>query len=137
MTNHFVSEMAGGAAAFRVFFLSRRSSNAFGPAHWCDSCKSARREIGFIHDASIGEDVGVSKNRGILPPKWMVKIMVPNPMNKWMIWGVVFQNPLFLVGSTPMFFLNNSGLPTPVMLLSGLRIRLCYGFGGLFWWVRP
>ncbi len=28
-----------------------------------------------------------SKNRGILPPKWMVKIMVPNPMNKWMIWG--------------------------------------------------
>ena len=64
MTSHFVSEMAGGAAAFRVFFLSRRSSNAFGPAHWCDSCKSARREIGFIHDASIGEDVGVSKNRG-------------------------------------------------------------------------
>ena len=28
------------------------------------------------------------------PPKWMVKIMVPNPMNKWMIWGVF---PLFLV----------------------------------------
>ena len=28
------------------------------------------------------------------PPKWMVKIMVPNPMNKWMIW--VFL-PLFLV----------------------------------------
>ena len=21
------------------------------------------------------------------PPKWMVKIMVPNPVNKWMIWG--------------------------------------------------
>ena len=21
------------------------------------------------------------------PPKWMVKIMDPNPMNKWMIWG--------------------------------------------------
>ena len=20
-------------------------------------------------------------------PKWMVKIMLPNPMNKWMIWG--------------------------------------------------
>ena len=30
--------------------------------------------------------MGVSKNRGILPPKWMVKIM-ENPMNKWMIWG--------------------------------------------------
>ena len=29
----------------------------------------------------------MSKNRGILPPKWMVKIMVQNPMNKWMIWG--------------------------------------------------
>ena len=29
----------------------------------------------------------VSKNRGIFPPKCMVKIMVPNPMNKWMIWG--------------------------------------------------
>ena len=28
-----------------------------------------------------------TKNRGVLPPKWMVKIMVPNPMNKWMIWG--------------------------------------------------
>ena len=58
-----------GGSCFPCFFFSRRSSNAFGPAHWCDSCKSARREIGFIHDASIGEDVGVSKNRGILPPK--------------------------------------------------------------------
>ena len=27
-----------------------------------------------------------TKNRGILPPKWMVKIM-ENPMYKWMIWG--------------------------------------------------
>ena len=27
-------------------------------------------------------------------PKWMVKIMVQNPMNKWMIWG---ETPLFLV----------------------------------------
>ena len=32
--------------------------------------------------------MGVSQNRGVYPPKWMmVKIMVPNPMNKWMIWG--------------------------------------------------
>ena len=30
--------------------------------------------------------MGVSKHRGILPQKWMVKIM-ENPMNKWMIWG--------------------------------------------------
>ena len=31
-------------------------------------------------------DICISKNRGILPPKRMVKIM-ENPMNKWMIWG--------------------------------------------------
>ena len=36
---------------------------------------------------------------GILPPKWMVKIMVPNPMNKWMIWGV-FKNPYIIFGNT-------------------------------------
>ena len=32
----------------------------------------------------------VSKNRGIwAPKKWMVKkINVPNPISKWMIWGV-------------------------------------------------
>ena len=33
------------------------------------------------------------------PPKWMVKIMVPNPMNKWMIWGGL--PPLFL--ETPIY----------------------------------
>ena len=37
---------------------------------------------------------------GFYPPKWMVKIMVPNPMNKWMIWEV--KTPIF--GSTPIFF---------------------------------
>ena len=42
--------------------------------------------------------MGVSKNNGT--PKWMVKIMVPNPMNKWMIWGV--KVPLFF-GSTSTF----------------------------------
>ena len=40
--------------------------------------------------------MGVSKNRGILPPKWLVKLMVPNPMNKWMIWGSLY-NPYFWV----------------------------------------
>ena len=31
------------------------------------------------------------KNRGgIFPPKWMVKIMVPNPMNKWDDLGVLY-----------------------------------------------
>ena len=29
------------------------------------------------------------------PPKWMVKIMVPNPMNKWMIWGGFATTPIF------------------------------------------
>ena len=38
--------------------------------------------------------LAVSKNRGENPPKWMVKIMVPNPMNKWMIWvfPIIFGN---------------------------------------------
>ncbi len=37
--------------------------------------------------------------QGRKPPKWMVKIMVPNPMNKWMIWGVktpIFRNTFIL-----------------------------------------
>ena len=36
-----------------------------------------------------------TKNRGIFfPPKWMVNIMVQNPMNTWMIWGFshIFEN---------------------------------------------
>ena len=36
--------------------------------------------------------MGVSKNIGT--PKWMVKIMVPNPMNKWMIF---LENHYFLL----------------------------------------
>ena len=39
----------------------------------------------FIEMSQKKVNMGVSKNRGI--PKWMVKIMVPNPMNTWMIWG--------------------------------------------------
>ena len=50
--------------------------------------------------------MGVSKNRG--SPKWMVKIMVPNPMNKWMIWGektlFLVQHPYILMGSCPHNF---------------------------------
>ena len=34
--------------------------------------------------------MGVNPKIGGKPPKWMVKIMVPNPMNKRMIWG---ENP--------------------------------------------
>ena len=37
--------------------------------------------------------MGVSKNRGILPPKMDGENNGLNPMNKWMIWGVF---PLFL-----------------------------------------
>ena len=36
------------------------------------------------------------------PPKWMVKIMVPNPMNTWMIWGG-FCTPIFLE-TTPKYW---------------------------------
>ena len=42
----------------------------------------------------------VSKNRG-KNSKWMVKIMVPNPMNKWMIW--LRFSPLFLEKNTRMY----------------------------------
>ena len=41
----------------------------------------------------------VSKNRGILPPKWMVYLM-QKPMNKFMIWGG--KHPYFL--ETPICF---------------------------------
>ena len=34
-------------------------------------------------DMGVEPKIGMGPN----PPKWMVKIMVPNPMNKWMIWG--------------------------------------------------
>ncbi len=36
---------------------------------------------------------GCFQKRGT--PKWMMYFMVPNPMNKWMLWGVT--KPLFLV----------------------------------------
>ena len=53
---------------------------------------------------------------GFYPQKWMVKIMVPNPMNKWMIWGgfpIIFGNtPMEWEGSTwggglPIFEISN------------------------------
>ena len=43
-------------------------------------------------DMATSGQTGVSKNTGT--PKWMVKIM-ENPMNKWMIWGVL--HPYFWV----------------------------------------
>ena len=56
--------------------------------------------------------MGVSKNRR-KTPKWMVKIMVPNPMNKWMIWGVkttpIFGRPPICSIKLWLFLL--SGIP--------------------------
>ena len=64
---------------------------------------------------------GVSKNRGMFPPKWMVYFM-ENPMNKWMIWGVkthhFWKHPNPGV-SLALFFKDNGNLPTH--LESGLR----------------
>ena len=46
--------------------------------------------------------VGVSKNRWILPPKWMVYFM-ENPMNKWMTWGA---HPYFWKHPSGQFIIN-------------------------------
>ena len=49
------------------------------PKHW---------NKGRLKTVSLHIEIGCQpKNRGVYPWKWMVKIMVPNPMNKWMIWG--------------------------------------------------
>ena len=42
--------------------------------------------------------MGLSKNRGVSPQKWMVKIM-ENPVRNGMIWG---ENPLF--SETPIWY---------------------------------
>ena len=57
-------------------------------------------------------------------PKWMVKIRVPNPMNKWMICGGF---PIFL--ETPKYFLEvfhpeNGGFHEPIL-------RVAYFFKGV------
>ena len=54
------------------------------------------------------QHMDVSKNRGT--PKWMVKIMVPNPMNKWMIWGVF----------PPIF--GNTRIPPTKRCLAGVDV---------------
>ena len=46
----------------------------------------------------LGKIMGVSKNRGILPPKWTVHFM-EHPIFEWMIWG---KKPLFL--ETPIYY---------------------------------
>ena len=50
-----------------------------------------------ILKVDIGKDTWVFPKIGGKTPKWMVNIMVPNPMNKWMICGVlplVLETPL-------------------------------------------
>ena len=55
---------------------------------WGNVPISATTYLDKFHQDQRFNHMDVSKNRGIFPPKWMVKIMVPNPMYKWMIWGV-------------------------------------------------
>ncbi len=45
-------------------------------------------------------EMGVEPKIGENPPKWMVKIRVPNPMNKWDDLGGPQTHPYFLVGNT-------------------------------------
>ena len=44
--------------------------------------------------------MGVEPKIGVKTPKWMVKIMVPNLQNKWMILGGL---PPYFWFNTPMF----------------------------------
>lgn len=48
----------GNSSIMTAAVLCRRSSNAFGPAHWCDSCKNARRESWCkLHENPLEQDV--------------------------------------------------------------------------------
>ncbi len=73
------------------FFFSgafRRWMQDLGKESWCRGFQCL---VGAFTSINLKSNIqlGVSKNRGgNYPPKWMVKIVVPNPMNKWMIWGV-------------------------------------------------
>ena len=45
-------------------------------------------------EENLAAEMGVEPKIGVVfPPKWMVKVMVPNPMNKWDDLG----------GNTPIF----------------------------------
>ena len=80
-----------------VSHVSRRIPGSFrGPSWrmWPSSGPCSLEEMEF---GEFGNQVGYGcqpKNRGILPPKWMVKIRVPNPMNKWDDLGVK-KPPIF------------------------------------------
>ncbi len=58
---------------------------------------------------SLIRNLGVSKNRGIWPPKWMVEIMVPKP-NKCHGFGgkKPLPTPLFLVKHPSLFLYSNT-----------------------------
>ena len=64
---------------------------------WYNYSSISLRGYWFILKEYRLQYMGVSKSR-VKTPKWMVIIMVPNPMNKWMIWGAKTP-PIF--GSTP------------------------------------
>ena len=51
-------------------------------------------------DPSFHLPIGMFPKIVVNPPKWLVKIMVPDPMNKWMIWWV--KTPYFW--KHPWFF---------------------------------
>ena len=67
--------------------------------------------------------MGVEPNIGgfVYPPKWMVKIMVPNPMNKWMIWGYhYFRKHPYVACNIPLGCDKQSLLNTSL----GLALKL-------------
>ena len=92
----------------------------------------------FKTDTSIlgihGKHMDVSKNSGG-PPKWMVKTMVPNPMNKWMIWGggshYFLETPIYLFKFHRLYFLLGQKKPKKAFAASPGRGMLGF-FVGFF-----
>ena len=68
---------------------------------------------------------GTPKNKGVFPPKWMVKI-VENPINPWMIWGdfthYFRKHPYFRLHLRGMAFLFALKSCKPIKLSNDLEI---------------
>ena len=80
---------------FHQFFNGEVDLFEASQAILCLPSNQMPTHMSTISTSKIGQFGGYGcqpKNSGT--PKWMVKIRVPNPMNKWMIWGV--KTPLFL-----------------------------------------
>ena len=71
---------------------SEHHSKGLPPACIFHSSKKLTTNIIDVSLQHQTQQMGVSKNRGI--PKWMVKIMVPNPINDL----VFFERPSFMAG---------------------------------------